>query len=263
MVRFMKRFFGSPACCGPLAVRCALWLPLANKMLIFIISKLRWQKALYSSLDFLIIPQDGGAPIGLCLWLITGHRAAQGASQVTLVVKNLPANAGDIRDADLIPGSGRSPGEGHGNPLQYFCGENPMDRGAWKTVVHRVAKSRTWLMWLSMHAHRATQTTTTGMWQEWHYCAKSVKIWECLLLQQNLMDLERHVVSWRVGEKNRIQVFNTTSPRVAWGRKAQEMLILFTFNQHRFFSNLFVQSFILCAMLSPSVMSDSLQPHVL
>ena len=52
------------------------------------------------------------------------------ASQVMLVLKNLPANAGDIRDVGLIPGSGRSPGRGHGNPLQYSCLENPMDRGA-------------------------------------------------------------------------------------------------------------------------------------
>ena len=48
-----------------------------------------------------------------------------------LVIKNLPANAGDLRDMDLIPGSGRSPGGGHGNPLQYSCLQNPMDRGAW------------------------------------------------------------------------------------------------------------------------------------
>ena len=54
------------------------------------------------------------------------------ASQVALVVKNLPANAGDIRDTGLIPGSGKSPGEGHGNPLQYSYLENPMDRGAWQ-----------------------------------------------------------------------------------------------------------------------------------
>ena len=61
------------------------------------------------------------------------------------MVKNLPANAGDIRDAGSIPGLGRSPGEGHGNPLQYSCLENPMDRGAWWAVVHRVAKSQTQL----------------------------------------------------------------------------------------------------------------------
>ena len=54
-----------------------------------------------------------------------------------LAVKNLPANAGD---AGSIPGLGRSPGEGNGNPRQYSCLENPMDRGAWKAAVHGVAK---------------------------------------------------------------------------------------------------------------------------
>ena len=53
------------------------------------------------------------------------------ASQAVLVVKNLPANAGDIRDMGSIPGLGRYPGVGHGNPLQYSCLGNPMDRGAW------------------------------------------------------------------------------------------------------------------------------------
>ena len=57
------------------------------------------------------------------------------ASHVALVVKNLPANAGDIRDTGLIPGSERSPEEGNGNPLQYSCLENPMDRGAWWATV--------------------------------------------------------------------------------------------------------------------------------
>ena len=64
-----------------------------------------------------------------------------GASHVVLVVKNLPANAGDIRGAGLIPGPGRSPGEGNGNPLQYSYLENPMDRGAWRATVYSVAKS--------------------------------------------------------------------------------------------------------------------------
>ena len=66
-----------------------------------------------------------------------------GASQVALVVKKLPANAGDIRDAGSIPGMGRSLGGGHGNPLQYSCLENPMDRGAWQATVYGVAKSQT------------------------------------------------------------------------------------------------------------------------
>ena len=65
--------------------------------------------------------------------------------QVRLVVKNPPANAGDVRDVGSIPGSGRSPGGGHGNPLQYSGLENPMDRGAWQATVHWVVKSQTQL----------------------------------------------------------------------------------------------------------------------
>ena len=63
------------------------------------------------------------------------------ASQVVLVVKNSPANAGDLRDLGSIPGLGRSPGEGSGNTLQYSCLENPMDRGIWQATVHRVAET--------------------------------------------------------------------------------------------------------------------------
>ena len=66
-----------------------------------------------------------------------------GAFLVALVVKNPPANAGDSRDMGLILGSGRSPGGGHGNPFQYPCLKNPMDRGAWQAKVHRVTKSQT------------------------------------------------------------------------------------------------------------------------
>ena len=70
---------------------------------------------------------------------------------MALVVKNPPANAGDIGNAGSIPGSGISLGGGHGNPLQYSCLENPMDREAWQTTVHRVSKSQTQLKQLSMH----------------------------------------------------------------------------------------------------------------
>ena len=66
-----------------------------------------------------------------------------GASQVALVVKNPPANAGDIRVMGSIPGWGRSPGGGHGNPLQYSCLGNPIDRGGCWATVHRLAKSWT------------------------------------------------------------------------------------------------------------------------
>ena len=64
----------------------------------------------------------------------------QWASQVTLVVKNLCVSAGDVRDTDLMSRSGKSPGGGHDNPLQYSCLRNPKDRGAWKTIVLGVAK---------------------------------------------------------------------------------------------------------------------------
>ena len=66
-----------------------------------------------------------------------------GPSQVVQVVKNLAANTGDLRGVSLIPGSERSPGGGHGNPLQYSCRENPMDRGAWWATVHGVTKNQT------------------------------------------------------------------------------------------------------------------------
>ena len=62
--------------------------------------------------------------------------------KVALVIKNLPANAGDVRNPCSIAGLGRSPGGGHGNPLQYSCLENPMDRRAWRVMVHRVTKSQ-------------------------------------------------------------------------------------------------------------------------
>jgi len=71
------------------------------------------------------------------------------AFQVALVVKNPPASAGDIRDAGLIPGLGRFPGRGPGNPLWCYCLENPMDRGAWRATVQRVLKSQTRMKQLS------------------------------------------------------------------------------------------------------------------
>ena len=59
------------------------------------------------------------------------------------MVKNPPSSAGDVRDVGLIPGLGSSPGEGHSNPLQYSCLENPMDKGAWWATVHRITESDT------------------------------------------------------------------------------------------------------------------------
>ena len=90
---------------------------------------------------------------GITVGIIINIYDIKWASQVALVVKNLPAKAEDIRDVCLIPGLGRYSGGGHGNPLQYSCLENPMDRGAWQARVHRVTKNRTWLKWLSTHVH--------------------------------------------------------------------------------------------------------------
>ena len=81
----------------------------------------------------------------------------QGSSQVVLVIKNPPADAGDTRDVGLIPGLGRFPGVGNGNPLQYSCLENSMDRGAWHAVVHGVAKighNRTCMHRLACKEHK-------------------------------------------------------------------------------------------------------------
>ena len=86
-------------------------------------------------------------------WILKCSIYIPWASQVALVVKNLPANAGDIRDAGSIPGWGRSPGGGHGNQLQYPCLENPMDRGAWRATVHGVTKSQTRLKQRHTHSY--------------------------------------------------------------------------------------------------------------
>ena len=76
------------------------------------------------------------------------------------MVKNPPANGGDTRDMGSIPRSGRSPGGGHDNPLQYSCLGNPMDREAWWAIVHGVSKSQTRL---STHTHTHTHTHTEPM----------------------------------------------------------------------------------------------------
>ena len=70
---------------------------------------------------------------------------------MALLVKNLPVNAGSIGDMGSVPGSRRSAGAGHGNPLQYSCLQNPMDREAWQTTVYRVSKIQAGLKRLSMH----------------------------------------------------------------------------------------------------------------
>ena len=76
------------------------------------------------------------------------------------MVKNLPADTGHIRDAGSIPGLGRSPGGGHGHPLQYFCLENPMDRAAWQATVRGVTKS--WAPLTQQRAHKKGLSWASG-----------------------------------------------------------------------------------------------------
>ena len=85
------------------------------------------------------------------LLLGAATNSSLGAAEAALAVKNPPANAGDAREVGSIPGSGRSPGVGYGNPLLYSCPDNPIDRGGWRATVCRVAKSQTRLKQFSMH----------------------------------------------------------------------------------------------------------------
>ena len=91
-----------------------------------------------------------------------GYLYLHQASYVALVVKNWSAHAGDTRDAGLLPASERFPGGGHGNPLQYSCLENPMDRGAWWATVHGVTKS--WTHDWSDLAHMRVPTSSLTLW---------------------------------------------------------------------------------------------------
>ena len=108
----------------------------------------------YPSQSFLEFSNCNGCTVSLpnnFPFIIIGDPISWVASQV---VKNLPTNAGDLREMGSIPESGRAPGEGNGNPLQFSCLENPMDWGAWQATVHRVTQSWTRLMWLStQHTH--------------------------------------------------------------------------------------------------------------
>ena len=107
-----------------------------------------WRATLQTSIT---VVTSGKIRILLAFLTLIGGGGGRG-SQVALMVKNPPADAGDIRDTGSIPGSGRSSGGGYGNPLQYFCLESPMDRGSW-TTVHRVTKNQTQLKQLSTHTN--------------------------------------------------------------------------------------------------------------
>ena len=93
-----------------------------------------------------------------------GGESREEAKERQCLVKNLPASAGDVRDPGLIPILGTTPGEEHGNLLQYSCLENPMDRGAWRATVHGVAKSQTRLR--RQHAHSGVGKKLEKKWRK-------------------------------------------------------------------------------------------------
>ena len=93
------------------------------------------------------------------------------------VVKNLPANAGDTRDVGLIPGLGRSPGKGNGNPLQYSYLENSMGRGTWWASIHGFEKSQTWLSNLACTQPNGLSSSHVWMWQLDYKEGWAVKNW--------------------------------------------------------------------------------------
>ena len=107
------------------------------------------------------------------------------ASEVALVVKNLSADAGDVRGMGLTPESGRFPGSGCGSPLQYSCLENPSDRGAWWATVHGVAKSRTCLNWLSTNTLASIKNEIGEIILKRHF-------WNCILFPIHIKELFQH-----------------------------------------------------------------------
>ena len=116
-----------------------------------------WKRieALYLSVPLSLYPCLEFIFFFLIIFLFMLRKGFRGVS----VVKNLPTDARDARHMGSIPGSGRSPGEGNGNPLQYSCLENFMDKGAWRATVHGVAKSQKWLntdTHPNTHAHKST-----------------------------------------------------------------------------------------------------------
>ena len=126
---------------APLAIRVGA---MRDEMEIFVLSTVPGKKPL-TVLTMTTAPATLSMVPAITATTTATSLCCSATVQVALVVRNLPADAnqGDIRDEDLIPGLGRSPGTGNGDPLQYSRLENPMDRGAWRATVHWVAKSRT------------------------------------------------------------------------------------------------------------------------
>ena len=113
-------------------------------------------------------------------------------SQIHTYIHIQPAISGDVRDASSIPRSGRSLGRGNGNPVQYSCLENPMDRRAWRAIVHRVTKNWVRLKWLSRHAYTKHKSKLLAYIISFHLLNRFVKyVSLCLFCQWRNWALER------------------------------------------------------------------------
>ena len=123
------------------------------------------------------------------------------------MVKNLPANAGDKRDTGLNPGSGRSPGGGRGSPFQYSYLRNPMDRGAWWAIVHRVAQSWTQLKRLSTSWFLQE---LENMWPIWLFVVKVLP---------KLLRLRRMNIIFEESERNHGHIFiDLSAVQISWNK---------------------------------------------
>ena len=152
---------------------------------------------------------------------------------MALVVKNLSANAGDIRDTGSNPESGRCPGGGHGNTLQYSWLENAMDRGAWRATVHRVSKSQTQLKrlrthstidpWENTHTHTHTHTHNPYMWSASECFMKHFGSFNayCILMRSVVLSCSFIDEEFRLQESTDLQEYSPPPDREASERSGR------------------------------------------
>ena len=157
--------------------------------------------------------------------------------QVVLMLKNPPANAGDLRDAGSIPESGRSPGGANGNPLQYPCLENPLDTGIWRATVHRVAQSWTRMKRLSTQTGKTFSAWCTILWAlQMHMVTQPLSSWRCTTVRAPYWDipcvpvwsasLSAHGNHWSVSCSYR---FCSSSMSYKWNHPLCDLLSLASF----------------------------------
>ena len=145
---------------------------------------------------------------------------------MALVAKNPSAHAGNVRDMGLIPGLGRFPGKGNGNPLQYSCLENPMDRGTWQATVHRVTQSQTQLKLAHTYCSSGNSYSLWELLLNSHWILACLgESMECILLKQHASRPTRDILnpSWSVYTENRPPQDHKYSLSVLYHRWSQSL----------------------------------------